>query len=576
MQLLSLGFFPPQTNVKVGSPPALTAAGFIPQWWTQFLPLLDGKNVVYRSFAEALGTNPEGASALIYDGSSGNVPSPNAVGYYVDSSNYLLPDMPWFVNAMGQETNLWEPLIALGAFKNTGMNGYNFTPGYWFGSWNTPGPAPTTPPVAGAKLLPAPNGGSTYQLSYAQFHMTDLWCRSFARMMSEVYYLPGQIRKNQSVTWLDAIKGTIDGSANETVTQIFDVFDVWYPPTATATISGGQVTAISVSSIFPGFGYLSTDSSNVLVTITGGGGSGATAYVTGVSLVSNYEGLDASGNVSAIVDYSGNVIPSGATYKITGITMISGGSGYTSIPQVLVAPPRNALRQFPPGYPYEDGNVPPAPNQNTIVYPSQEGVAILMQNDVWSVSCFDFALRSADGSNNSYITSNDHFMKGQGAKIYNLENGAEHITDAVIMSNFWEQLPNTNAWSTARSLIDTNFLATFGFILGGSGDSTYTPTNADFSIAQNLRSIYRSFMKTGVPALSDGTQIPSFKAGGLGRCYHINSDGSGNVDTSVIESLANCNSGHIGKIFSIIYGQTVEQISAASLAASPGYYVMPK
>ncbi len=77
--------------------------------------------------------------------------------------------------------------------------------------------------------------------------------------------------------------------------------------TATATISDGAVVAVTVTD--GGAGYLTPP----LVTIGGGGGSGATAEAT---------------------------VAGGA---VTAITVLTGGSGYTSAPDVGIAPPTTTM-----------------------------------------------------------------------------------------------------------------------------------------------------------------------------------------------------------------------------------------
>ena len=101
----------------------------------------------------------------------------------------------------------------------------------------------------------------------------------------------------------NAIKLIMDAGGTGTFTVGEEIVGDRFLATATATVSGGAVTAFTVTD--GGEGYKSALPPTV--TITGGGGSGATATAT--------------------VDSVG---------LVTGITVTSGGSGYTSAPTVTI------------------------------------------------------------------------------------------------------------------------------------------------------------------------------------------------------------------------------------------------
>jgi hypothetical protein len=110
------------------------------------------------------------------------------------------------------------------------------------------------------------------------------------------------------------------GTAAPTVAPTF-AFLPAFTATATATASGGVVTALTVT--FGGFGY---DPNNPpQVTITGGGGTGATAIAT-VSVLGT---------------------------GVTGLTIVNPGTGYTSAPTVSIASAGiNAFTGYYYGYTY--------------------------------------------------------------------------------------------------------------------------------------------------------------------------------------------------------------------------------
>jgi uncharacterized repeat protein (TIGR01451 family)/fimbrial isopeptide formation D2 family protein len=115
---------------------------------------------------------------------------------------------------------------------------------------------------------------------------------------------------------------------------------------ATATISGGAVTAIAVNT--GGSGYTSAPQ----VYILGGGGSGATATatitggaVTGFTITSGGKGYTSApsisfsgggGSPSAVATVSGGALASLLT-NVPAITVTSGGSGYTTAPAVTIS-----------------------------------------------------------------------------------------------------------------------------------------------------------------------------------------------------------------------------------------------
>jgi hypothetical protein len=101
----------------------------------------------------------------------------------------------------------------------------------------------------------------------------------------------------------NAIKLIMDAGGTGTFTVGEEIVGDRFLATATATVSGGAVTAFTVTD--GGEGYKSALPPTV--TITGGGGSGATATAT--------------------VDSVG---------LVTGISITSGGSGYTSAPTVTI------------------------------------------------------------------------------------------------------------------------------------------------------------------------------------------------------------------------------------------------
>jgi subtilisin-like proprotein convertase family protein len=128
--------------------------------------------------------------------------------------------------------------------------------------------------------------------------------------------------------------------------------------TAVATISGGVITGITLTN--PGSGYRSPPT----VTITGGGGTGATAVATlpGVALTSIAVATAGAGYTSPpIIDIVGGggtgatAVATIAGGVVVAITLTNPGSGYTSIPTVVVRHPLTATaissRTFRIGFP---------------------------------------------------------------------------------------------------------------------------------------------------------------------------------------------------------------------------------
>jgi trimeric autotransporter adhesin len=138
---------------------------------------------------------------------------------------------------------------------------------------------------------------------------------AFEGKLTLLQYAPSQATATLGVTTSGSSSGTVTlitpslgGALYSTAPTVVITGGGNIQADATASVSGGQVTAISVAS--GGLGYSSTGSS---VSITGGGGTGAAASVTVANGV------------------------------VTGITMTSLGYGYTSLPTVtLNSPPGTA------------------------------------------------------------------------------------------------------------------------------------------------------------------------------------------------------------------------------------------
>jgi filamentous hemagglutinin family protein len=138
---------------------------------------------------------------------------------------------------------------------------------------------------------------------------------AFEGQLTLLQYAPSQATATIGVTTSGSSSGTVTlitpslgGALYSTAPTVVITGGGNVQADATATVSGGQVTGISVVS--GGLGYSSTGSS---VSITGGGGTGAAASVT---------------------------VENGA---VTGITMTNLGYGYTSLPTVaLNSPPGTA------------------------------------------------------------------------------------------------------------------------------------------------------------------------------------------------------------------------------------------
>lgn len=126
--------------------------------------------------------------------------------------------------------------------------------------------------------------------------------------------------------------------------------------TATATITAGAVTGITITD--PGFGY-AIDGTDPVVTITDGGGSGATATVTiddanpvgklcrnSDEYESNFSGgtngvgpfmAKCAGSLGNSLKVSVSDLGNFAATSIVSVTVTDGGSGYTTAPTVSIA-----------------------------------------------------------------------------------------------------------------------------------------------------------------------------------------------------------------------------------------------
>lgn len=121
--------------------------------------------------------------------------------------------------------------------------------------------------------------------------------------------------------------------------------------TATVTTSSGGVAIVTVTN--GGSGY-----SRPLVSFSGGGGTGAKAFVSGVANgvvtdITVYDpGTGYTSNPTVTIADSGGGTGTGATAvaqtrrgQISSITVNSGGSGYTGVPEVVISLPDDA--EFP-------------------------------------------------------------------------------------------------------------------------------------------------------------------------------------------------------------------------------------
>ncbi len=116
--------------------------------------------------------------------------------------------------------------------------------------------------------------------------------------------LAGQIPAGFEVRFTAMARGSVELNAVDTIVFISKIVDAKAAPgagaAATATVASGAVTGIAVTA--PGAGY----TRGATVTLTGGGGTGATA----VPIINEQTGA------------------------ITGVRVTAGGSGYTSAPTV--------------------------------------------------------------------------------------------------------------------------------------------------------------------------------------------------------------------------------------------------
>jgi hypothetical protein len=108
--------------------------------------------------------------------------------------------------------------------------------------------------------------------------------------------------------------------------------------TATATVSGGKVSAITITS--GGTGYTSAPT----ISISGGAGTGATATATisggKVSAITLTSGGSGYGPVVEISGGGGSGASADATIsggRVTAITITSGGTGYTTVPSITLS-----------------------------------------------------------------------------------------------------------------------------------------------------------------------------------------------------------------------------------------------
>jgi hypothetical protein len=112
-------------------------------------------------------------------------------------------------------------------------------------------------------------------------------------------------------------------------------------PTATATISGGAITAVSLSN--SGAGYTTAPTvSFVPATGDGGSGAAATASLSGAPVLSIAIGNGGSGYVSPVVSITGGggtgaqAIATVVSGVITAIVIQTAGTGYTTAPTVTI------------------------------------------------------------------------------------------------------------------------------------------------------------------------------------------------------------------------------------------------
>jgi FtsP/CotA-like multicopper oxidase with cupredoxin domain len=141
-------------------------------------------------------------------------------------------------------------------------------------------------------------------------------------------------------TFIGSVKVTNGGSAYASLPDVSITGATGSGATATATVSGGKVTAITVTN--GGSGYTGTS-----VTITGGSGSLATASATVVGgIVAGITVTDGgSGYTFPTVDFvggsgsgaAGTLTVSGGA--VTAVTLTNGGTGYTSsnLPTVVIS-----------------------------------------------------------------------------------------------------------------------------------------------------------------------------------------------------------------------------------------------
>jgi len=118
----------------------------------------------------------------------------------------------------------------------------------------------------------------------------------------------------------------------------------------TATISGGDITAIAITNGGTGYTVLGT---TITITAGAGGGLGATASVevdgggtiTGITVTSGGSGYKAAPTITLTGDGTNAVLGAAtiASSTITGLTIVTAGTGYTSAPAITIAAPPSGV-----------------------------------------------------------------------------------------------------------------------------------------------------------------------------------------------------------------------------------------
>jgi len=524
-------------NIPVAFSAALAAQNNgITNCLTSFDATFDGKAVVYRSIANALGQTPEG-----------------------DSSGNRIADTPVLYTSLVSEVEIFDAAITANLSAST--TSANYIP-------------------ASGGLVPAFYIDSSGQMPYPggmcalQFNKGGVYRKKFAALASGFYKIPGQTRKNQGpYSWADQVKNAIDGSANGLITETLDVFDTWYSPQLTATRDSSNGIA-SVKLKYPlhvGLGYTQADASNGLPLIFTGAATGVVdpaRGTTGRALLSEYTyPPDASGNPTIPVDASGNAIAK--SFYVSSIVIDTPGSGWTATPYVRVRDPSGALPIYNTffasiGVPFFTGVC-------------QQTLGIKMESDLWGFSNFDLALRSCDGSKKAYTASIGHYFKGVGGSLNaTFETGATHSLDLCMYNKAFDSKPGTQAWTFMQAL--ANYAGRTGTRAftdpTGCNPYGYIPTRADYSVTQAMRDAVFNFARTGVPTFTENgvaTQIPSLNdSSGLG--WFWNSDSSGN-DISAAVPVGSFNAGFMDFFYNLIFGTNVA--TQAVNSAGTNYYGYP-